>query len=111
MLSSFPSSAGGDPMSVSREIYRVLWLNTRVAPFTHIRVRRAVNYAVDRAEVARLVGLDSRPTCQLLPPYVPGYERYCPYTLDPSADGAWRAPDLAKARGLIADSGTRGARI
>ena len=26
---------------------------------------------VDRAKVASLVGLDSRPACQLLPPYVP----------------------------------------
>jgi peptide/nickel transport system substrate-binding protein len=89
----------------------VLWLNTRAAPFTDIRVRRAINYAVDRAKVASLVGLDSRPTCQLLAPYVPGYERYCPYTLDPSADGRWRSQNLPKARALIADSGTRGARI
>ncbi len=89
----------------------ILWLNTRVAPFTDISVRRAVNYAVNRAKVKSLVGLDSRPTCQLLPPYVPGYEPYCPYTLDPSADGAWRAPDLAKARALIAASRTRGTRI
>jgi YVTN family beta-propeller protein len=93
------------------DITLIEWLNTRVAPFTDIRVRRAVNYAVDRAKVARLVGLDSRPTCQLLPPYVPGYERYCPYTLDPSAKGVWRSPNLAKARALIAASGTRGARI
>jgi YVTN family beta-propeller protein len=89
----------------------LLWLNTRVAPFTDIRVRRALNYAVDRTKVASLVGLDSRPACQLLPPYVPGYEPYCPYTLDPSADGAWRSPDLVKARALIAASRTRGARI
>ena len=89
----------------------ILWLNTRVAPFNDIRVRRAVNYAVDRAKVASLVGLDSRPACQLLPPYVPGYERYCPYTLDPSADGRWRLPNLAKARRLIAASRTKGARI
>jgi peptide/nickel transport system substrate-binding protein len=89
----------------------VLWLNTRVAPFTDVRVRRAVNYAVDRAKVASLVGLDSRPTCQFLAPYIPGYVRYCPYTLDPSADGRWRSPDLTRARALIAASRTRGARI
>ena len=93
------------------EVTVVLWLNTRVAPFTDIRVRRALNYAVDRAKVASLVGLDSHPTCQFLPPYIPGYEPYCPYTLDPSADGRWRSPNLPKARALIAASGTRGARI
>jgi YVTN family beta-propeller protein len=89
----------------------ILWLNTRVAPFTDIRVRRALNYAVDRAKVAGLVGLDSRPACQLLPPYVPGYEPYCPYTVDPSANRAWSAPDPTKARALIAASGTHGARV
>ena len=59
----------------------VLWLNTRVAPFTDIRVRRAVNYAVDRAQVASLVGLDSHPTCQLLPPYIPGTSATAPTRL------------------------------
>jgi YVTN family beta-propeller protein len=89
----------------------ILWLNTRAAPFTDIRVRRALNYAVDRAKVASLLGLDSHPTCQLLAPYIPGYQPYCPYTLDRSAPGVWRAPDPSKARRLIAASRTRGARI
>jgi YVTN family beta-propeller protein len=89
----------------------LLWLNTRVAPFSDIRVRRALNYAVDRAKVARLIGLGAHPTCQMLPPYIQGYEEYCPYTLHPSAHGAWHAPNLAKARALIDASGTRGARI
>ena len=47
----------------------------------------------------------------MLPPYVPGYQRYCPYTLDRSADGRWRSQNLPKARDLIAASRTRGARI
>jgi YVTN family beta-propeller protein len=88
-----------------------LALNTRLAPFNDIRVRRALNYAVDRAQVARILGADSHPTCQVLPPYVPGYRPYCPYTLDPTPDGVWRAPDLTRARALIAASGTRGAAI
>ncbi|MBV8219778.1 MAG: hypothetical protein JO325_15050, partial [Solirubrobacterales bacterium] len=89
----------------------LLWLNTRVAPFNDVRVRRALSYAVDRAEVANIVGLASRPTCQFLPPYIPGYERYCPYTRDPSANGAWLGPDVPEAKALIAASGTRGAQI
>jgi peptide/nickel transport system substrate-binding protein len=56
----------------------VLILNTRVAPFNDVRVRRAINYAIDRGEVARLLGGYSQPTCQMLPPYLPGYRRYCP---------------------------------
>jgi YVTN family beta-propeller protein len=85
-----------------------LILNARVAPFNDIRVRRALNYAIDRAQVARLVGAGAQPTCQTLTPWFTGYHRYCPYTLDPSPSGAWHAPDMATARRLIAASHTRG---
>jgi YVTN family beta-propeller protein len=89
-----------------------LSLNDRTAPFNDITVRRALNYAVDRTKVAQLLGQDSQPTCQLIPPYINGYQRYCPYTLNPnSLTGAWSAPDLPKARALIAASGTRGTPI
>ena len=47
----------------------------------------------------------------MLAPYIPGYRRYCPYTLNPSASGAWHAPDLARAEQLIAASHTRGTPI
>jgi peptide/nickel transport system substrate-binding protein len=86
-------------------------LNTQVAPFTDVRVRRALNYAIDRTKLTRLLGQDSRPTCQELAPYIPGYQRYCPYTLNPNRAGTWSAPDLAKAHALIAASGTRGTPI
>ncbi|MGN6166759.1 MAG: ABC transporter substrate-binding protein, partial [Solirubrobacteraceae bacterium] len=89
----------------------LLGLNTRVVPFDDLRVRRALNYAVDRAKLAQLLGQDSRPTCQTLPPYIPGYRPYCPYTLNPNHSGIWSGPDLAKARALIATSGTRGTPI
>jgi YVTN family beta-propeller protein len=88
-----------------------LILNTRMAPFNDVRVRRAINYAIDRAKVARLLGEYSQPTCQILPPYLPGYRRDCPYTLDPNSAGVWQAPNLAEAYRLIAASHTRGTRI
>jgi len=89
----------------------VLILNTRTAPFNDVRVRRAISYALDRAKVARLLGNYQRPTCQVLPPYLPGYRRYCPYTIDPDAGGVWHAPNLARAEQLIAASHTRGTRV
>jgi peptide/nickel transport system substrate-binding protein len=86
-----------------------LFMNTRVPPFDDVRVRRAVNFAVDRAAAGRastgFVGAE--PTCQILPPDFPGYQGYCPYTLHPG-DHEWSAPDLARARRLVAASGTRG---
>jgi peptide/nickel transport system substrate-binding protein len=63
--------------------------------------------------LARLLGGASlaRPTCQILPPGLPGYRRYCPYTLDPRRNGRWGAPDPGKAKRLVDVSGTAGARI
>ena len=74
-------------------------------------MRRAINYAIDRAKIAQLLGQDSQPDCQILPFGLPGYRPYCPYTIDPNPSGAWKAPDLAKAEQLIAASGTRGTPI
>jgi peptide/nickel transport system substrate-binding protein len=88
-----------------------LFLNTRAPPFNDLRVRRALNYAVDRAKVVRLLGGISRPSCQTLQPGVLGYQRYCPYTINPSPNGTWTAPDLTKAQQLITASHTRGTPI
>jgi peptide/nickel transport system substrate-binding protein len=84
-------------------------MNTRVPPFNDVRVRRALNYAVDRAALARIY--DAQPACQVVPPQMPGYSPYCPYTMHPRANGTWSAPDLITARRLIAASGTKGMRV
>ena len=88
-----------------------LFMNTRVPPFDDVRVRRAVNFAVDRNVAARASTgfIGAEPTCQILPPDFPGNQRYCPYTLHPGE--RWSAPDLVRARRLVAASGTRGASI
>jgi peptide/nickel transport system substrate-binding protein len=91
----------------------MLQLNTTIAPFDDVRVRQALNLAIDRAAIVRIHGgpAGATPTCQILPPGVFGHRPYCPYTRRPSADGRWHAPDLARARRLVAASGTRGERI
>jgi YVTN family beta-propeller protein len=90
-----------------------LFLNTKIPPFDDIRVRRAVNYAADRAAAVRVSSriAGGEPTCQILPPEFPGFRRYCPYTLHPDATGRWKGPDLSRARRLVAASGTSGASV
>jgi peptide/nickel transport system substrate-binding protein len=87
-------------------------LNTRVAPFDNLKVRQAVNYATDRSAIVKAWGGPqlATPTCQILPPDFPGYQPYCPYTVN-AGDGKWHGPDMAKAKQLIAESGTKGQKI
>ena len=88
-------------------------LNTRLPPFTNIKARQAVNYAIDRARIIQLD--DAAPgqvtaTCQMLPPDFPGHQGYCPYTTG-AGDGAWHSPDMAKALRLVRESGTTNAPV
>ncbi len=87
-----------------------VWLNTRIPPFNDVRVRRALNYAVDRNHLIELAGGPGTAEvgCQVLPPNTEGYRRYCPYTLHPNTAGTYTGPDLARARRLVAASGTKG---
>jgi ABC-type transport system substrate-binding protein len=90
-----------------------LFLNTRVAPFDNAGVRKAINLAIDRNKVVKLVGGASTaaPTCQILPPNFPGYRPYCPYTTHPTPDGSYHGPDFAKALALVKRSHTRGTAV
>lgn len=78
-----------------------------------MRVRQALNLAIDRNMVVGFYGgrKAASPACQVLPPGVTGYVRYCPWTRDPGPDGRWRGPDLPRARALVAASGARGDRV
>ena len=86
--------------------------NTRIPPFNNLKARQAVNYATDRNALIKIYGGPklATPTCQVLPPGIPGYKAYCPYTMNPGS-GKWTAPDMAKARQLVNASGTKGASV
>jgi peptide/nickel transport system substrate-binding protein len=87
---------------------RFLFLNTRQPPFTSLKARQAVNYAIDRARMLQLTSLaagQATVTCQILPAGFPGHQNYCPYTTG-SKDGNWHGPDMAKARQLAKESRT-----
>ena len=88
-------------------------MNSTMAPFDKVDVRKAVNYAIDRDRIADLNGgrTVARVTCQLLPPGFPGYLPDCPYTLEPDNGGRWKFADMAEAQRLVESSGTRGAHV
>jgi peptide/nickel transport system substrate-binding protein len=83
---------------------------TETAPFNRVEVRRALNYALDRDRMVQMLGgpRAGLPTCQQLPPNFPGYEPYCPYTLNPrpEGEGTWTAPNMGEAQKLVDRSGT-----
>ena len=105
----YASQLHSDP----RPNIQALFLNTRVPPFNRLDARKAINFAVDRAAATNAWGGPSvaQPTCQILPPNFPGYRPYCPYTAGSTKRGTWTAPDLAKAKALVARSGTRGMKV
>jgi YVTN family beta-propeller protein len=72
----------------------VFIFNTHRGPFTDPRLRRAVNYAIDRPELSEDTGFGfaGKPTDQYIPPGIPGFEDAAVYPLG--------GPDLATARRL-----------
>jgi peptide/nickel transport system substrate-binding protein len=78
-------------------------LNVNIPPFNNEKARLALNYAIDRNAAVKLWGGSSlaSPSCQVLPKDFPGHQDYCPFV----QPGGKFAPDLAKARQLMKESG------
>ncbi|MBN9621655.1 MAG: ABC transporter substrate-binding protein [Actinobacteria bacterium] len=69
------------------------WMNTTVAPFDNLKVRQAVNYAINPAALERIYSGRLKGNQQILPPEMPGGEKVDLYP-----------HDLKKAKELIAEA-------
>jgi peptide/nickel transport system substrate-binding protein len=58
------------------------WMNTQKPPFNDVKVRQAVNYAVDSAALERVYSGQIKGTQQILPPGMPGYKKFELYPRD-----------------------------
>jgi peptide/nickel transport system substrate-binding protein len=76
------------------------FFNTTVPPFDNPKVRQAVNYGIDRTSLIKLVGgqYTGTPWSQILPKNLLGDEK---------ADIYPNAPDIAKAKQLLQESGVK----
>jgi peptide/nickel transport system substrate-binding protein len=69
------------------------WMNTERPPFDDVKVRQAVNYAVDSRALERIYAGQLSGSQQVLPPGMPAYEEFELYPYD-----------LAKAKQMIAEA-------
>ena len=77
------------------------WMNINEAPFNKLKVRQAVNLALDRKALQTIVwGGLGRPTQNVLPPTYPSYRKLNLYP-----------HNVAKAKTLISQAGVRGAKV
>jgi peptide/nickel transport system substrate-binding protein len=60
-------------------------MNTQMAPFNNVKVRQAVNMAIDKTRIVRIVNGRGEVANQILPPTMPGYDpSYKGYPYDPA---------------------------
>jgi ABC-type transport system substrate-binding protein len=76
-----------------------LWLNNTVPPLNNVKVRQAINTAINRLAIQRVWGGPSQgvPTEQVLPPTMPGYTKAANY---PVGGNLAAAKALMKAAGV-----------
>jgi peptide/nickel transport system substrate-binding protein len=69
------------------------WMNSTKPPFDDVKVRQAINYAVDPAALERIYSGQIKGTQQILPPGMPGYKKFELYP-----------HDMAKAKEMIKEA-------
>jgi peptide/nickel transport system substrate-binding protein/oligopeptide transport system substrate-binding protein len=70
-------------------------MNTQMPPFDNVKVRQAVNMAINKDRIVQLINNRAVPANQPLPPSMPGYDK----------NFKGYAYDVAKAKALLAEAG------
>jgi len=99
-LSTVQSKYGDQIKTFTPANMYYFFMNNRVAPFDNLKVRQAVNYAINREALVRVYGGLATPTENILPPTYPQYKKHDFYPYN-----------LAKAKSLIAAAGAKGAAV
>jgi oligopeptide transport system substrate-binding protein len=60
-----------------------VYMNTQMKPFTDVRVRRAINMAINRTILARLINGRGLPATTIEPPLMPGFGNFNLYPYNP----------------------------
>ncbi|NKM36278.1 ABC transporter substrate-binding protein [Rhizobium laguerreae] len=91
------NSADGAQMIVDGEQLHTgyITLNTKVKPFDNVKVRQALNMAINKERITRILNGRATPANQPLPPLMPGYDK----------SFAGYAYDVAKSKALLAEAG------
>jgi peptide/nickel transport system substrate-binding protein len=90
ILSKFEGSQFRVEPTVSTYFF---WMNTTQAPFDNVKVRQAVQYAVNPAAIERIYSGRMKGLQQILPPGMPGYQKLNLYPYD-----------VKKAKELVAEA-------
>ncbi len=95
-MKNSPDSAG---MIVDRDQLETSYITINVTkkPLDDVRVRRAINMAINKDRIVRIINGRATPADQVLPPLMPGY--------DPDYKGY--PYDVEKAKKLMADAGLK----
>ena len=99
-LSSVLSKNASQTAAVALTSTNMFSLNASKKPFNDVRVRQAVNYAIDRSAMAKLSGGLQLPTENILPPGESSYVKISAYPYD-----------LTKAKSLVQQAGAGGDKV
>lgn len=79
-----------------------LSINTQIKPLSDVRVRQAINHAIDKTKIIRIINGRGEVAVGVLPPMMPGYDKNAKgYAYDPA-----KAQELLKAAGLASGFST-----